>query len=138
MKVNPKMKFLVIDDMSSMRTFTKKALNRIGFKNVLDAPDGQKAFEIIENAYKVQEPFEFIVSDWNMPNMSGLDLLHKLREDDRFKDLPFLMITAENEVSQVMSAIKAGVDNYIVKPFSPDTLLTKLESVFKKRNMGVE
>ncbi len=105
-------------------------LKTLGFTDITEADDGATAWPLIEEAAAKGEPFEFIVSDWNMPKMSGLDLLIKIRETENLKATPFLMITAEAEQSNVVKVVKAGVNNFIVKPFKPDTLREKIDKIF--------
>jgi two-component system chemotaxis response regulator CheY len=124
------MKILVVDDMATMRKIVRNMLTQMGFTNVSEAEDGIPAWEMIQEAQKTGQPFEFIVSDWNMPGMSGLDLLKNLRSNDQFKKLPFLMVTAEAEQSNVITAVKAGVSNFVVKPFSQTTLQEKIAKIF--------
>lgn len=124
-----KAKVLVVDDMLTMRKVVTKILREIGFTDIQEASDGMDAWEKVKNT---GEPFGLIVSDWNMPNCSGIDFLKKVRADDKFKKTPFLLVTAEAEQSQVAEAIRAGVDQYVVKPFSKDILQTKLESASKR------
>ncbi len=131
MGMKASMKIIIIDDMSTMRKVIKNMLGQMGFKNITEADDGATALPKIEEAYKNGAPFEFIISDWNMPKMSGLDLLKKLKEADHFKNTPFLMVTAEAEQSNVVIALKAGVSNFIVKPFSAVVLKEKIEKIFK-------
>lgn len=130
MAIDFNMKTIVIDDMMTMRKIITKMLKQIGFTNIVDADDGATAWPMIEEAYKNGEPFDFIVSDWNMPKMSGLDLLIKIRETEGLSKTPFLMITAEAEQSNVVKVVKAGVSNFIVKPFKPETLKEKIEKIF--------
>ena len=104
---------------------------QIGFTNIDEADDGATALPMIEEAQGSDAPFEFIVSDWNMPQMTGLDLLKHIRATDDLKHLPFLMITAEAEQGNVVIAVKAGVSNFIVKPFSAQVLKEKIDSIFK-------
>ncbi len=126
---DPNITVLVADDMKTMRKIVIKGLMDIGFKNFLEAVDGQEAWMTLNaNADKVK----LVVSDWNMPNCSGLDFLKRVRADGRFKKLPFVLVTAESEMSQVAEAVSAGVDNYVVKPFKSEDLKTKLEAVYKK------
>lgn len=132
MALKANMKILVIDDMSTMRKIIKKMLNEIGFTNLAEADDGATAWPMIQEAHANGEPYEFIVSDWNMPKMSGLDLLKNVRASEEFKTLPFLMITAEAEQGNVVIAVKAGVSNFIVKPFSASTLKEKIDKIFNK------
>lgn len=128
------MKILVVDDMSTMRKIIKNMLTQIGFTNVQEADDGSTAYPMIERALEQNDPFEFIVSDWNMPKMNGLTLLTKIRESDVLKELPFLMITAESEQGNVVIAVKAGVSNFIIKPFSAAVLKEKVDKIFNKKS----
>ncbi|PIP93825.1 MAG: response regulator [Bdellovibrio sp. CG12_big_fil_rev_8_21_14_0_65_39_13] len=130
MPLNPKMKTIVIDDMLTMRKIITKMLKQIGFTDIHEADDGATAWPMIEEALNNGQPFEFIVSDWNMPKMSGLELLERIRKDERTKKLPFLMITAEAEQSNVLKVVKAGVSNFVVKPFTPETLKGKIDKIF--------
>lgn len=129
-------RFLIVDDFSTMRKVIKKALFDLGYENVLEAADGVKAYELLEKYSQTSEPVEVVMSDWNMPNMMGIDLLKKCRIDSRYKNLPFMLITAESEQSQIIEAVRAGVSDYVIKPFSPSTLKGKLETVFKKAHPG--
>ncbi len=130
MAFNPKQKILIIDDMSTMRKIIKNMLGKMGCTDLHEADDGAPAWQMIQDAHEAGQPYEFIVSDWNMPQMTGLDLLKNLRSDERFKTLPFLMITAEAEQANVIIAVKAGVSNFIVKPFSIVTLKEKIDKIF--------
>jgi two-component system chemotaxis response regulator CheY len=127
---NTQIKVLVVDDMMTMRKLVSKVLKEIGFQNIIEAADGILAWEAIQNT---SPPIGLVISDWNMPNCSGLDLVKRIRADSRFKNTPFIMVTAEAEQHQVVEAIKAGVDNYVVKPFGKEQLIEKLEAVHKKR-----
>jgi two-component system chemotaxis response regulator CheY len=122
------MKVLVVDDFSTMRRIVKNTLRQIGFTQIEEAEDGQKAFDRL-----MSEKFDFVVSDWNMPNMTGIDLLRKVRAEPTLKHLPFLMVTAEAKQENVVEAIKAGVSNYIVKPFTVATLQEKIAKIFKDK-----
>lgn len=124
-----KTKVLVVDDMSTMRKLVGKILKEIGFTDITEAADGIQAWEAINSA---TSPFGLVISDWNMPNCTGIDLLKRLRADPRFKKTPFVLVTAESEGHQVAEALKAGVDQYVVKPFNKEGLVVKLESVHKK------
>ena len=126
---DPKTRVLVVDDMSTMRKIVAKILKEIGFTDITEAADGAIAWEAIHSA---PVPFGLVISDWNMPNTTGLDLLKRVRSDQRFKKTPFLLVTAEAEGHQVAEAIKSGVDQYVVKPFSKDQLQAKIENVHKK------
>ncbi len=132
MELKPDIKILIIDDMSTMRKILKNMLKQLGFTNLDEADDGASALPKIEEAHEHGRPYEFIISDWNMPQMSGLDLLKKIRADEKYKGLPFLMVTAEAEQGNVVIAVKAGVSNFVVKPFSAQVLREKIEKIFKK------
>ncbi len=119
------MKVLVVDDFATMRRIIKNILLQLGFKNILEADDGTTAWDILN-----KEQVDLIISDWNMPKMSGIELLKKVRADDRFKDLPFLMVTAEAQKENIVEAVKHRVSQYIVKPFTPETLQEKLNKIF--------
>lgn len=131
MAFDPKQKILVVDDMNTMRKVIKNMLVKMGCNNISEANDGIPAWKMIQEAAERGEPFQFILSDWNMPGMTGLDLLKTVRADERFKSTPFLMVTAEGEQANVVTAVKAGVSNFIVKPFNNKTLLEKIEKIFK-------
>ena len=118
------MNVLVVDDFATMRRIVKGVLKDLGFKNIVEADNGSSALKELS-----KEDFGLIVSDWNMPKMTGLDLLKAVRANDKYKDIPFIMVTAEGQKDNVLEAIKAGVSNYIVKPFTPETLREKLEKV---------
>lgn len=132
MNLDTKMKILVVDDFSTMRRIVKNILKQLGFERMEEAEDGQQAY----NKLTSEGGFQFVVSDWNMPNMDGLDLLRKVRSNPELKDMPFLMITAEAEKHKVIEAIKAGVSNYVVKPFTAEVLKEKLDKIFEKRAQG--
>ncbi len=129
MSFDTKMKVLVVDDFSTMRRIVKNILKQLGFERMEEAEDGQQAY----NKLTGEGGFQFVVSDWNMPNMDGLDLLKKVRANQELKDLPFLMVTAEAEKHKVIEAIKAGVSNYVVKPFTAEVLKEKLDKIFEKK-----
>ncbi|MDA8172552.1 MAG: chemotaxis response regulator CheY [Nitrospiraceae bacterium] len=128
MAIDTNMKVLVVDDFSTMRRIVKNILRQLGFERIEEAEDGMQAYSKLTG-----EGFQFVVCDWNMPNMDGLDLLKKVRANQDLKDLPFLMVTAEAEKHKVIEAIKAGVSNYVVKPFTAEILKEKLEKIFEKR-----
>jgi len=129
---NSAMKILIVDDMLAFRKVLKTQLGALGLKKVTEMDDGDVAWKALEEAAGKGEPFEMIICDWNMPRLNGLDLLKMIREDERFKTLPFIMLTAEAEVTSVMTAIKMGVNEYVVKPFNGDQLQAKLSTVLKK------
>ena len=126
---DPKTRVLVVDDMSTMRKIVIKILKELGFTDFTEAADGTLAWQAIKDA---PTPFGLIISDWNMPNCSGIDLLKRIRQDQKLKKTPFVLVTAEAESKQVAEALKAGVDQYVVKPFNKEALQSKLESVHKK------
>ena len=134
----PTTKFLIVDDFASMRKIIKNVLIQLGFHNLIEAVDGHNAYELLTKHSKTTEPFDFIIADWNMPNMSGLELLIKCRNEEPFKKIPFMMVTAENEQSQIIKACNVGVTEYVIKPFSPAKLKEKLESSFKKSNSSLK
>lgn len=123
-------KTLVVDDMLTMRKIVRNCLKDLGLTHVTEASDGQQAWVEIEKADATDEPYEFIVSDWNMPNMNGLDLLKKVRADEKIKSIPFILLTAEAEKSQVLEAVNAGVSGYVVKPFTPAVFTEKIKAVY--------
>ncbi|GAB6888612.1 chemotaxis response regulator CheY [Desulfothermus okinawensis JCM 13304] len=128
MAINKNMRILVVDDFSTMRRIIKNILKQLGFTNVVDADDGSTAWEILN-----KDKIDFIISDWNMPKMSGIELLRKVRASEEFADLPFLMVTAEGQQENVIEAVQAGVSNYIVKPFTPETFEQKIKKIFEKK-----
>jgi two-component system chemotaxis response regulator CheY len=130
MALDQNSKILVVDDMSTMRKILKNMLGKMGFENVEEADDGEPAWNMVQQAQESGAPYDFIVSDWNMPVMTGLDLLKNIRADDTLKETPFLMVTAEAEQQNVVIAVKAGVSNFIVKPFSIETLKEKMGKIF--------
>ncbi len=120
------MKFLVVDDFSTMRRIVRNLLKELGFTNVDEAEDGVVALQKLKS-----EQFDFVVSDWNMPNMTGIDLLKSIRADAALKHLPVLMVTAEAKKENIIEAAKAGANGYVVKPFTAATLDEKLNKIFK-------
>lgn len=124
-----KTRVLIVDDMLTMRKLVGKVCKEIGFTDFTEAADGALGWQAVQNA---NPPIGLIISDWNMPNCSGLDFLKRVRGDSRFSKLPFLLVTAEAEQHQVVEALKAGVSNYVVKPFTADQLRDKIEAVHKK------
>jgi two-component system, chemotaxis family, chemotaxis protein CheY len=124
---DPKMRFLVVDDFSTMRRIVRNLLKELGFANIDEAEDGQVALQKL-----TAEPFDFVVSDWNMPNMDGLQLLQAVRANAQLKHLPVLMITAEAKRENIVAAAQAGASGYIVKPFTAATLNEKLSKIFEK------
>ena len=123
-----KIRVLVVDDFPTMRRIVKNILKQIGFENIDEAENGKDAFKKLKSG-----DYGLVVSDWNMPVMDGLEFLKNVRNDSQLKDIPFLMVTAEAEKEKVIEAIKAGVDNYIVKPFTGEVLKEKLEKIAQKK-----
>lgn len=123
------MKTLVVDDFATMRKIVKNVLKQINITNVTEAENGKQALEILK---KEPQEFELIVSDWIMPEMTGIEFLKACKEDDEVKKIPFVMVTAEAQKDSVIEAIKGGVDNYIVKPFTPDKLQEAIEKARAK------
>jgi two-component system chemotaxis response regulator CheY len=120
------MKFLVVDDFSTMRRIVKNLLKELGFTNVQEAEDGVDALNKLRGG-----DFDFVVSDWNMPNMTGIDLLRAIRADATLKHLPVLMVTAEAKRENIIEAAQAGASGYVVKPFTAGTLDEKLKKIFQ-------
>lgn len=127
MAADPKMRFLVVDDFSTMRRIVRNLLKELGFTNVDEAEDGAIALQKLQGG-----GFEFVVTDWNMPNMDGLSLLQAIRATPNLKHLPVLMITAEAKKENIIAAAQSGASGYIVKPFTAGTLSEKLNKIFEK------
>ncbi|MBG0777974.1 MAG: chemotaxis response regulator CheY [Desulfovibrionaceae bacterium] len=125
MPIDLNMNVLVVDDFSTMRRIVKNILRQIGFTRIEEADDGTTAWEAINKG-----GIDFVVSDWNMPQMTGIELLRKVRSSEEFAKLPFLMVTAEAQQENIIEAAQAGVSNYIVKPFTADTLKAKIDKIF--------
>jgi two-component system chemotaxis response regulator CheY len=122
------MKILVVDDSSTMRRIIQNTLARLGYKDVVQAADGVEAW----NAIQENPDIGVVITDWNMPNMNGLELVKKIRAEEKYKNIPIIMVTTEGGKKEVITALKAGVNNYIVKPFTPQVLKEKLEGVLGK------
>jgi two-component system chemotaxis response regulator CheY len=122
---DPNMKILVVDDFSTMRRIVRNLLKELGFSNVHEAEDGVDALKKLR-----ADTFDFVVSDWNMPNMTGIELLREIRKDDALKHLPVLMVTAEAKKENIIEAAQAGASGYVVKPFTAVTLDEKLQKIF--------
>ena len=120
-------RILVVDDFSTMRKIIKNILRQLGYTNVVEADDGTTAWDVLN-----KDNIQFIISDWNMPKMSGIELLRKVRASEEFGALPFLMVTAEAQQENIIEAVQAKVSNYIVKPFTPETLDQKIQKIFGK------
>ncbi|MBP6264467.1 MAG: chemotaxis response regulator CheY [Nitrospira sp.] len=120
------MKILVVDDMSTMRRIVKNILKQLGFNNLEEAENGQEALTKLK-----ADTYGFVVSDWNMPVMMGIDMLRAIRADEKLKKIPVLMVTAEAQKENLMEAVQAGVSNYVVKPFTAETMQEKINKIFK-------
>jgi len=118
---------LVVDDFATMRRIIKGVLKQLGFSNIVEAEDGDVALEELK-----KDEYGLILADWNMPNMSGLELLKAVRSDKNLQAIPFIMVTAEGQKDNILEAVKAGVSNYVIKPFTPETINEKLKKVFKE------
>ncbi|HET8903320.1 MAG TPA: chemotaxis response regulator CheY [Saccharospirillum sp.] len=125
--MNKNMKILVVDDFSTMRRIVKNLLRDLGFSNTHEADDGNTAWPMLQSG-----DFDFVVTDWNMPGMTGIDLLKKIRADERLKGTPVLMVTAEAKRDQIVAAAQAGVNGYVVKPFTAAALKEKIEKIFER------
>ena len=127
MNLSKDMRILIVDDFSTMRRIVKNLLNDLGYTNTAEADDGTTALTALHQSH-----FDFVVTDWNMPGMTGIDLLKAIRADDKLKHLPVLMVTAEAKREQIIEAAQAGVNGYIVKPFTAATLKEKLDKIFER------
>ena len=121
------MKVLVVDDFATMRRILKNILKEIGFKDIVEADNGRNALQELK-----KEKFDLVLCDWNMPEMSGLELLNAIRSEEELKDMPFVMVTAEAQKENIILAVKAGVTSYVVKPFTAEIIGGKLEKVFNR------
>jgi two-component system chemotaxis response regulator CheY len=127
--VDKNMKILIVDDFSTMRRIIKNLLTELGFTNTAEADDGNTALPMLQGG-----GFDFLITDWNMPNMPGIDLLKAVRADGKLSGLPVLLVTAEAKREQIVEAAEAGVNGYIVKPFTAETLKEKIEKIFERVN----
>lgn len=119
------MKVLVVDDFATMRRIVKNILKQIGFTNIIEAEDGKSALKMLQS-----DKFNLIMCDWNMPEMPGIELLNRIRADEQLKGIPFVMVTAEAQKENILEAVKAGVNSYIVKPFTAEIVDQKLKKLF--------
>jgi two-component system chemotaxis response regulator CheY len=119
------MKILTVDDFSTMRRIIRNILRQLGYSNITEADDGTAAFEVLQS-----QDIDFVISDWNMPNMTGLELLKAIRANEKLQKIPVLLVTAEALKENVVEAVKAGVNGYIVKPFTAETLKEKIDAIF--------
>lgn len=120
------LKILTVDDFSTMRRIIRNILRQLGYSNITEAEDGAAALEVLQ-----QQEIDFVISDWNMPKMTGLELLRAIRTDEKLHKIPVLMVTAEALKENVVEAVKAGVNGYIVKPFTAETLKEKIDAIFE-------
>lgn len=127
MAIDKNMKILIVDDFSTMRRIIKNLLRDLGYTNTQEADDGQTALPMLQSG-----GFQFLVTDWNMPGMQGIDLLKAVRADEQLKDLPVLLVTAEAKREQIVEAAQCGVNGYIVKPFTAQTLEEKINKIFER------
>lgn len=125
MAYDKNMEVLIVDDFSTMRRILKNILGQLELKNIIEAEDGTTAVDFLKD----HKP-DLIISDWNMPKMTGIDLLRYVRETDGLSDIPFLMVTAEAQQDNIIEAVKAKVNQYVVKPFTAETLGEKIEKIF--------
>ncbi len=116
---------LIVDDFPTMRRIIRNLLKQLGFQKIMEAEDGKNALNVMKD-----NSIDFVITDWNMPNMTGMELLETLRADSKFKSMPILMVTAEADKENILQAIQAGVNNYIVKPFTAEVLKEKIEKIF--------
>jgi two-component system, chemotaxis family, chemotaxis protein CheY len=126
MEVNKKIKILVVDDFATMRKVIRNLLKQSGYENVTEAEDGVAAMSVLKST-----KIDFVISDWNMPNMTGIELLKAVRSDNELGAMPFLMVTAESLKENVVEAVKSGVSNYIVKPFTAEVLGEKIDKILE-------
>jgi len=119
------MKVLVVDDFATMRRIVKNILKQIGFTNIFEAEEGKTALKMLQS-----DKFDLVMCDWNMPEMPGIELLGKVRADEQLKGIPFVMVTAEAQKDNIIEAVKAGVNSYIVKPFTAEIVEQKLKKLF--------
>jgi two-component system chemotaxis response regulator CheY len=130
-ELDKNMKILIVDDFSTMRRIIKNLLRDLGFTNTAEADDGNTALPILKKG-----GFDFLVTDWNMPGMTGIELLQAVRSDPDLASLPVLMVTAEAKREQIIAAAQAGVNGYIVKPFTANTLKEKIDKIFERVHAG--
>ena len=125
--MDKKLRILIVDDFATMRKVIRNLLKQVGYDNIIEAENGEAALTVLKS-----QKIDFVISDWNMPNMTGLELLKAVRADGELCKMPFLMVTAEALKDNVVEAVKAGVNNYIVKPFTAEVLNEKMEKILDK------
>lgn len=121
------LRILVVDDFPTMRRIVKGLLSELGYRNIAEAEDGKQALSVLQS-----QPIDFVVTDWNMPNMQGIDMLRAIRSDSRLRSIPVLMVTAEAKREQIIEAAQAGVNGYVIKPFTGVTLKEKIGKIFER------
>ncbi len=131
---SPDTRILVADDMPTIRDLVKGQLKNMGFKTILEAADGEQAMQVLVNNQQAGTPIQLVISDWNMPKMTGLEFLKQVRASNEWANLPFVLLTSESERDQVTEAILAGVSQYVVKPFAAKIFEEKLKGVWAKHN----
>lgn len=131
---SPDTRILVADDMPTIRDLVKAQLKNMGFKTILEAADGEHAMNLLISNKQAGNPIQLVISDWNMPKMTGLELLKQVRASAEWTNLPFILLTSESERDQVTEAILAGVSQYVVKPFAAKIFEEKLKGVWAKHN----
>ncbi len=130
----PDTRILIADDMPTIRDLVKSQMKAMGFKNILEAADGDQAMQLLVSNHTSGTPIQLVISDWNMPKMTGLEFLKQVRASSDWVNLPFVLLTSESERDQVTEAILAGVSQYVVKPFAAKTFEEKLKGVWAKHN----
>ena len=123
---------LVVDDMATVRLVVNQCLSELGYKDIIEATNGQTGWDMLTTS---SPPVSLILSDWNMPKLTGIDFVKLVRADRRYAKIPFVLITTEVESKKVVEAIKAGVDDYVVKPFTLETIASKIESAYRKKGL---
>jgi two-component system chemotaxis response regulator CheY len=132
----PETRILIADDMPTIRELVKNQLKNMGFKNIIEASDGEAAMNLVISNTTIGTPIQLVISDWNMPKLSGLEFLKQIRASTDWANLPFVLLTSESERDQVTEAILAGVSQYLVKPFAGKSFEEKLKGVWAKHNSG--
>ncbi len=130
------LKILICDDMVMIRSLIKKSLNDLGFHNLFEAQDGKEAMTLIQEAFRRGENFDIVFIDWNMPHMNGLEVVQACKTDSNFQSLPFIMISAERDHKNIVQALKSGVTDYILKPFSATILSAKLSKIVNLKKVA--
>jgi two-component system chemotaxis response regulator CheY len=132
--MSKQLKILLVDDFEMIRSLLKQALKQLGHTDLTEAVDGLDALEKITKATEAGQPYDLVFLDWNMPKMTGIEVVQKCKADPNLKAIPFIMITAEREQKSVVTALKAGVSDYVIKPFSPRQLSSKIERILTSTN----